>query len=70
MYMFCQPCPDNVAKLAVSVSSSRVVRREFAPRPDHIKDLHENGTNCLPAWRASISVGVCLCSLSPRGVAR
>ena len=66
MYMFCQPCRNNVAKLAVSVSSSRVVLREFAPRPDHIKDLHKNGTNCLPqaAWRAGISVGVWLCSLS------
>ena len=32
-----------------SVSASRTVGRDFAPRPGHIKDHHKNGTNCLPA---------------------
>ena len=32
-----------------SVSASRPVGREFASRPDHTKDHHKNGTNCLPA---------------------
>ena len=32
-----------------SVSASRTVGREFASRPDHTKDHHKNGTNCLPA---------------------
>ena len=25
---------------------------DFASRPGHTKDHHENGTNCLPAWHA------------------
>ena len=32
-----------------SVSTSRTVGREFASRPGHTKDHHNNGTNCLPA---------------------
>ena len=32
-----------------SVSASHTVGREFASRPGHTKDHHENGTNCLPA---------------------
>ena len=35
-----------------SVSTSRTVGREFAPRPGHTKDHLKNGTNCLPAWHA------------------
>ena len=32
-----------------SVSASRTVGREFASRPGHTKDHHQNVTNCLPA---------------------
>ena len=32
-----------------SVSTSRMVGREFASRPDHTKDHHKYGIICLPA---------------------
>ena len=38
-----------------SESASRTVGREFASRPGHTKDHHNNGTNCLPAC---VRVGV------------
>ena len=38
--------------LVVGASASHTVGREFAPRPGHTKDHHENGTDCLPAWYA------------------
>ena len=38
--------------LVVSVSASHIVGHEFASQQGHIKDQHENGTNCLPAWHA------------------
>ena len=41
--------------LVVSVSASHTVGRGFASRPGHTKDLHKNGTNCLPAWHAMSS---------------
>ena len=42
--------------LVISVSASHAVGRGFAPRPGHTKDLHKNGTNCLPAWHACVRV--------------
>ena len=42
--------------LVISVSASHVVGRGFAPWPGHTKDLHKNGTNCLPAWHACVRV--------------
>ena len=41
------PC---LVGLLVSVSASRTVGREFAPRLGHTKDHHKNGTDCLPVW--------------------
>ena len=38
--------------LVVSVAASHMVGRGFASQPDHTKDHHKNGTNCLPAWHA------------------
>ena len=43
--------------LVVSVSALQVVGCGFAPN-------HKNGTNCLPAWHASVRVGVWQCSLT------
>ena len=48
--------------LVISVSASHAVGRGFGPRPGHTKDHHRNGTNCLPAWRACIRVGVRQCN--------
>ena len=42
--------------LVVSMTSSHAGRRGFASRPGHTKDHHKNGTNCLPAWHACMSV--------------
>ena len=40
--------------LVVSVSASPTVGREFASRPGHTKDHHQNGTDCPPppVWHA------------------
>ena len=53
-----QPCliksktkPCRVGSVG-SVSTSRMVGREFASGLGHTKDHHKNGTNCLPAWHA------------------
>ena len=52
--------------LVVSVSASRTVGREFASRPGHTKDHHQNGIKGEenPKSRFSISIfdslGVCL----------
>ena len=48
--------------LLVRVSASHVLGPWFAPWPGHTKDLHKNGTNCLPAWHACVWVGVWQCS--------
>ena len=50
LYEFC-PC---MVSLVVSVSASHTVGHEFASRPGHTKDHHQNGTNCLPAWHAML----------------
>ena len=44
--------------LEVNVSASQAVGREFAPRADHTKDHHENGTNCFTARHACIRLRV------------
>ena len=49
------PLPGNVSVvpchigLVASVFASHAAGRGFASRPGHTKDLHNNGTNCLPA---------------------
>ena len=45
-------CSPLEVGLVVSVSASHTAGRGFASRPDHTKDHHKNGTNCLPAWHA------------------
>ena len=42
-----QPCRVG---LVVSVFASHTVGHEFASRPGHTTDHHQNGRNCLPAW--------------------
>ena len=41
----------------VSVSTSNVVGRVFAPRPGHTKVYHKYYTNYLTAWNTCVSVG-------------
>ena len=45
--IFSKEAPCRVGSVG-SVSASRTVGREFASRPGHTKDHHENGTNCPP----------------------
>ena len=40
------------------MSASHMVGFGFASRPDHTKDHHKNGTDCLPALHACVRVGV------------
>ena len=44
--------------LVVSVSASHEVGCGFTSQSGHTKDIHENGTDYLPAWHAGIRVGV------------
>ena len=53
-----RPPPPCRVGLVVSVPASHTVGREFASRPGHTKDHHNNGTYCLPAWHACVRVGV------------
>ena len=40
-----------------SVSVSRKVGREFASRPGHTKDHHNNGTNCIGMHALGLEFG-------------
>ena len=56
--LFCVP---RRVGFVVRVPASLAVGRGFLPRPDHTKDHHKNGTNCLPDWHPGIMVGVRQC---------
>ena len=49
------PC---LVGLVVSMSTSAMVGGGFASWPGHTEDHHKNGTHCLPAWQACVTVGV------------
>ena len=55
--IFCQVfvCQDG---LVFNVSASHGVGRGFASLIGHTKDLHKNGTNCLPGCHAGVRIGV------------
>ena len=53
--------------LVVSVSASHAINHGFAPLLSHIKDPNKKGT-CLPAWQASLRVGVLLDCIKGRVV--
>ena len=40
--------------LVASMSTCHAVGCGFVPRSGHTKDHHKKGTNCLPAWHASV----------------
>ena len=44
--------------LVVSVSASHAIGCGFKLWPGHTKNLNKNGTNCLPAWHACVSIVV------------
>ena len=54
----CNNIAPRRAGLVVSVSTSHVVGRGFAPRLGYTKDHHKNDTDCLHAWHAYLRIAV------------
>ena len=42
----------NTCGIRISDQLKRKAQVTPFSRPDHTKDHHKNGTNCLPAWHA------------------